>query len=99
MKQLTDYRFYDSWQLDELGLKPGETYRVGTDVGDLKQGQSVTFAGFDDVDNHYGIFVFVSGDGAVLEVSGDCSGRDHTCLKNLRAALSPGQAHPTRGSD
>ena len=88
MKKLTDYIFYDSWQLSELDIKPDEEYLVLSDVGDLKKGESVRFVGFDDVDNHYGIFVFVDASGRVLEVSGDCSGRDHSCITGLKAALS-----------
>ena len=90
MKKLTDYIFYDSWQLDELNIKSYEEYLVLSDLGDLKKGEKVRFIGFDDVDNHYGIFVFVDAAGRVLEVSGDCSGRDHACIKGLKAALSPG---------
>jgi hypothetical protein len=89
LRKLAGYRFHDSWQPSELCLNPGKKYHVRMNVGDLKTGQRVTFAGFDDVDNHFGIFVFLNAAGEVLEVSGDCSGREHTCLRELRAALSP----------
>lgn len=88
MKNLTDYIFYESWQLQALNIAPGEAYAVLADVGDLKKGTIVKFAGFQDVDNHYGIFVFTGADGKVLEVAGDCAGADHPCLRDLKAALS-----------
>lgn len=78
----------ESPQLSELNLLPDEEYRVLKDVGDLKKDALVKFVGFDDVDNHYGIFVFVDSDGTVLEVSGDCSGPNHSCMTNLKLALS-----------
>lgn len=87
MKKISDYiLFYDSWQLRELNLKPGEEYLVVTDLGHIKKDNLVKFIGFDDVDNHYGIFVFTDSDGNVLEVSGDFSGS--SSLKRLEAALS-----------
>lgn len=88
MKKLTDYNLCNSWQPSELGIKPDEDYFVLHDVGGLHKGDVVRFVGFDDVDNHYGIFVFVDATGQVLEVSGDCSGPNHSCLTNLKAALS-----------
>jgi hypothetical protein len=86
MKALSDYTFYDAWQLRDLPIRPLDTYRVLADVGQLKQGQVVKFVGFDDVDNHYGVFVFTDADGNVLEVSGDFSGP--SSLTELRAALA-----------
>jgi hypothetical protein len=86
MKKLTDYIFYSSWQLGELDIKPDEEYLVLNDVGGLKKGEVVRFVGYDDVDNHYGIFVFVDFAGLVLEVSGDFSGR--SSMANLKTALS-----------
>lgn len=88
MKKLSDYIFYNSWQLRELNIKPNEEFVVLVDVGDMKKGDAVKFVGFDDVDNHYGIFVFVDSKGEVLEVSGDCSGPNHSCLADLKVALS-----------
>ncbi len=88
MRKITDYIFYDSWVLRELRMKPGEEYVVLFDLGDLKKGDLVKFVGFDDVDNHYGIFVFVDANDKVLEVSGDCSGPNHSCLIDLKNALS-----------
>jgi hypothetical protein len=88
MKKITDYIFYDSWQPNELHMKPNEEYFVRMDLGDLKKGDFVKFVGFDDVDNHYGIFVFLDSTGKVLEVSGDYSGPNHSCMKNLKLALS-----------
>lgn len=88
MKKISDYIFYNSWVLGEVNIQPNEEYLVLTDVGDLKQGERVRFVGFDDVDNHYGIFVFVDAQDRVLEVSGDCAGPNHSCVQNLKRALS-----------
>ncbi|HBF50358.1 MAG TPA: hypothetical protein DDX04_08295 [Massilia sp.] len=88
MKKISDYRFHDSWVLDELDIRPDEEFLVAKDIGDLKEGQRVTFLGFDDVDNHYGIFVFVDPDGKVLEVAGDFSGPRHSSMTNLKLSLS-----------
>lgn len=89
MKTISDYIFSTMWQLATLGLQPNATYSVLADLGDLRKGDVVTFVGFDDVDNHYGIFVFTDANGSVLEVSGDFSGPQHTAVKNLKAALIP----------
>lgn len=88
MKNITDYVFSHSWQLNELNMRPGEEFSVLADLCDLRQGEVVRFIGFDDVDNHYGIFVFTSVDGAVLEVSGDFSGPGHSQLQALKASLA-----------
>lgn len=89
MKLLSDYTFYDSWQLRELNLTAGHHYRVLHDAGDLRQGDIVQFAGFDDVDNHFGIFVFLDANGQVREVAGDCAGPQHSCMRELKLALAP----------
>lgn len=88
MKKLTDYNFCNSWQLGELNIKPNDEYVVQFDLGGLKKGGLVRFVGYDDVGNHYGIFVFVDSTGRVLEVSGDCSGRNSSCFTDLNSALS-----------
>ena len=88
MKKITDYNFCNSWQPNELHIKLNEEYLVQMDLGDLKKGDLVKFVGFDDVDNHYGIFVFIDSKEKVLEVSGDCSGPNHSCMTNLKIALS-----------
>jgi hypothetical protein len=88
MKKLSDYIFGSAWQPGNLGMKPYEEFVVLFDLGDLKKGAVVKFIGFDDVDNHYGIFVFVDQKDKVLEVSGDCSGPNNSCLRDLRIALS-----------
>lgn len=87
MKQLSDYIFYNSWQLNELNLKQGSDYLILVDLGDLRKGQVVKFAGFDDVDNHYGIFVFMDSTGAVLEVKGDFSASESDKLIELKRAI------------
>lgn len=88
MKKITDYVFYNSWQLAELNIKPREKYIVLANLCDLKRGEVIQFVGFDDVDNHYGIFVFTNTSGAVLEVTGDFSSCDQSRLKELKNALS-----------
>lgn len=89
MKKLSDYNFGPSWHEREAKLKPTTRYLVLLDQGDLKKGQVVTFIGFDDVDNHYGIFVFVDADQRILEVAGDCAGPDHSCMRNIKNGLTP----------
>ena len=86
MKRLSDYTFANAWQSGDLAMRPLDSYRVLADAGELKQGQIVKFIGFDDVDNHYGIFVFTDADGGALEVSGDFSGP--SSLQTLKAALA-----------
>jgi hypothetical protein len=85
---MSEYIFYNSWQLNELRMNPSEEYVVLMDLGDLKKGELVKFVGFDDIDNHFGIFVFTNEKNQILEVSGDFSGPDHPCLRKLKAALS-----------
>lgn len=88
MKKVTDYIFYDSWVLKELAMESGAEYIVLQDLCDLRKGQVVKFIGFDDVDNHFGRFVFTNQDGAVLEVDGDFSSSEHSRFKELKNALS-----------
>lgn len=93
-QKVTDYIFYNSWQPNELGLTQGLDYLVLKDLDDLHAGQIVTFAGFDDIDNHYGIFVFIDSQGQILEVKGDFSGPDHSKVKELRLAIANVQTDP-----
>jgi len=89
MKKITDYCYSSSWQTEELSklkITPGEKYLVLKDIGDLKKGELVKFVLFDDVDNHYGIFVFTDSADKILEVSGDFSGP--LSIDGLKAALS-----------
>jgi len=85
MKKITDYIFNNSWQLTELNIKSNEEYMVVSDVGDLKNGDLVKFVGYADVDNHFGIYVFINSKKEVLEVSGDFSGA--ASFKSLKSAL------------
>lgn len=87
-EKVTDYIFYNSWQLNDLDLTQGSDYLVLNDVGDLRKEQIVKFAGFDDIDNHYGIFVFIDSQGQILEVNGDFSGPNHSRFKELRLAIA-----------
>jgi hypothetical protein len=88
MKKISDYVFFDSWQIKELNLKPGNEYFIANDICDLKKRTIVKFVGFDDIDNHYGIFVFTDPDGAFLEVWGDFSSPNHGRTLELKKALS-----------
>lgn len=88
MRKLIDYTFHDSWQLKELSLQKGSEYLVLKDLCDLRRRQKVTFLGFSDVDNHFGIFVFTDSLGAILRVSGDFSSSGHSRFNELRSAVS-----------
>ncbi|HLT36909.1 MAG TPA: hypothetical protein VK034_11510 [Enhygromyxa sp.] len=54
-------------------LTPGHRYRVLQDIGELREGMIVRFVGFDDIDNHYGIYEFAGPDDCKLGVPGDYS--------------------------
>jgi hypothetical protein len=88
VKSITDYTYCDSWHLKHLGFKPGDQFAVATDIGELKAGDLVRLVGFDDVDNHFGIFVFTKSTNEVLEVRGDFSSPDGSSLSGLKKALS-----------
>lgn len=87
MKKISDYIFYSSWQIADADVKPNERFTVTRDIGDLKTGESVVFIGFNDVDNHFGIFVFTNEKNEVLEVSGDFSSPRSSSLHNLKNSL------------
>ncbi|TCI01132.1 hypothetical protein EZV61_19175 [Corallincola luteus] len=87
MKKITDYIFYDSWQLSALNLVSGDNYVVLEGLCDLKANELVEFKGFSDIDNHFGKFIFVNSDGEVLEVSGDFSSQEHHRFKELKLAI------------
>lgn len=86
MKKLIDYNFSYSKKPSDLDPKPDQKYLVLTDVDDLKKGEVVKFVGFDDVDNHFGIYVFTDAKGTILEVSGDFCG--DSLFNELKSALS-----------
>ena len=86
MKKLSDYIFSPGWENSKGTLRSNEQYVVLKDVGQLKQGEQVKFIGYDDVDNHYGIFVFVDANDNILEVNGDFCGLAH--FKELEASLA-----------
>ncbi len=54
-------------------IKPGSRYKVIQGIGELVFGTFVTFKYFDDVDNHYGRYIFATDDGQEVAVSGDFS--------------------------
>ncbi len=87
MKKISDYIFYSSWQLSDADIKPNESFTVTRDIGDLKAGESVVFIGFDDIDNHFGIFVFMNERNEVLEVAGDFSSPRSSSLNDLKNSL------------
>lgn len=88
MKKVTDFIFHDSWHVNEMGLKVGSLYLAKNDFSQLKAGEVVKFAGFEDVDNHYGRFVFTNQSGQVLVVDGDFCTKDHSKFKQLKEILS-----------
>ena len=88
MRAISDYNFGNSWVLAAMGLRPEAECAVTADVGDLRAGSVVRFLGFDDVDNHHGIFVFSDDSGrGLLEVSGDFSSDAHSAFRALKASL------------
>jgi len=87
VKSVTDYSFRDSWQVSELKLKPGTIYKVRAGFDDLQEGNEVEFVGFEDVDNHFGRFVFKDKESRLLEVCGDFCSNQHPSFKKLRNAL------------
>jgi hypothetical protein len=54
-------------------LRINARYRVLAKVGELSAGDEVTYKGLDDIDNHYGEYLFDRVDGKRLVVGGDCS--------------------------
>ena len=94
VKKLSDYNFSPHWRPDTFGLDPEETYLVLTDLRDLKKGALVKFVGFDDVDNHYGIFVFTDSQNRILEVSGDVFGGGGQFIEKLKRAITKASAAP-----
>ena len=87
MKKLTDFIFYASWQVKEMGLKVGAWYLAANDLSELKAGDIVKFEGFEDVDNHYGRFVFTDKSGNVRVVDGDFSSQERHKFKLLKDTL------------
>lgn len=59
-------------QLDDLRI--GARYRVIDSIQDLRVGSIVTYSLYDDIDNHYGRYVFTDEAGNECAVSGDLSG-------------------------
>lgn len=55
------------------------------------------FVGFDDVDNHYGIFVFTDSRNRILEVSGDVFGGGGRFIDELKRAITKTSAAPRSG--
>ncbi|UTA48330.1 hypothetical protein L1F30_02010 [Simiduia sp. 21SJ11W-1] len=88
MKKVTDFIFYDSWHVKEIGLTVGSFYLAKNDLRELKVGEVIKFAGFEDVDNHYGRFVFTNQSGQVVVVDGDFCTKDHPDFKQLKETLS-----------
>jgi hypothetical protein len=85
-EKISDYIFDDSWRASRLNLTPNEEYIVLKDLDNLKKGELVKFIGYDDVDNHFGIFVFTDSSGKILEIRGDFSG--YSSLTKLENAFS-----------
>jgi hypothetical protein len=87
MRKITDYTYYKSRQAEELGIKANDRLSVLHDIGELKKGDVVTYIGFDDVDNHFGVFVFTNQKDEVVVVSGDFSSYTGPFMDELKAAL------------
>lgn len=87
MKLLTDYILYDAWQEKKLGIKAGERFKVTQPIGKLKIGDEVTYVGFDDVDNHYGIFVFKNQSNEPLEICRDFSSLGDEFISHFYASV------------
>lgn len=87
MKKLSDYNFCSNWQPNRLNINENEQYVPLMDLDDLRKGHAVKFVGFDDVDNHFGIFIFTDAENNVLEATGDFFSPNSSTLKNLQRAL------------
>lgn len=69
-------------------LVAGKRYRVRETLQALKRGTIVTFQRFDDIDNHYGRYVFTTG-GEELAVVGDYSTPENSPLAEAHRYLEP----------
>jgi hypothetical protein len=67
----------------------GHRYRVLQSIGELREGMVVSFIGFDDIDNHYGVYEFAGPDGAKLGVGGDYSTPRNSPLGQAHRYLQP----------
>jgi hypothetical protein len=71
-------RFATTLTIDRLVTN--RRYRVKKALGGLSPGDVVTFAGFDDIDNHYGEYVFVKANGERVAIGGDYSRPETSAL-------------------
>jgi len=70
-------------------LSAGKTYRVLDGFRGTAPGDTVTFVGFDDLDNHYGEYVFQTSTGERIAVGGDYCYPDNTELGETHRYLEP----------
>jgi uncharacterized protein YqcC (DUF446 family) len=70
-------------------LVTDQRYRVLQAIGDLEKGAIVRFSGFDDIDNHYGRYVFVDSGGNEVAVHGDFSTPKTSPLGETHRYLEP----------
>jgi hypothetical protein len=63
------------------------TMRFPIILGELKVGDDVTYAGFSDIDNHYGIWVFKNNRNEPLEIAGDFCNVHESFISNFYASL------------
>ena len=70
-------------------LVPARAYRVREAIGGLRVADVVRFVRFDDIDNHYGAYVFVNAEGAELSVPGDFSSPQHHAFYLTGRYLEP----------
>jgi hypothetical protein len=64
-------------------------YRVREAWQGLAAGDEVTYAGLDDIDNHYGEYLFDTVDGRRITVGGDCSHPESGPLRDVHRYLEP----------
>ena len=67
----------------------GQRYRVLQSIGELREGMVVRFIGFEDIDNHYGVYEFAGPDGSKLAVGGDYSTPRNSPLGQAHRYLKP----------
>ena len=87
MKVLSDFEFSNSWQVVELELKQGVKYEILQNLGSFTPGEMVIFLGYEDIDNHYGNFVFQKIDGEIVEFHGDYCSTNHSSYLKIQNAL------------
>ncbi len=68
-------------------LVPGSRYRVIGKLRGFARGEVVRFEGFDDIDNHYGEYIFVTDGGRSVTIGGDYSTPERSPLAEVYRVL------------